>query len=149
MRLSSLLLAFATLVSGCASNNGGYQSRYRIGSSEEVVGVQAERTLADKVASESVLSSGKRPETMPTLLHSVLPQMPAEAINQKIEGTVVVEIRFNASGDAEEVKVLSSPHELLATAVVSAIRQWKLAPRYKDGKPVPTVARQSFVFTAR
>lgn len=74
------------------------------------------------------------------------PAMPRAALAQKIEGTVTVEITFDEKGDVEDVKVVTSPHEILTEAVLSAVKQWKMEPRLEKGKPVIVVARRSFVF---
>jgi TonB family protein len=74
------------------------------------------------------------------------PAMPRAALAQKIEGTVTVEITFDEKGVVEDVKIVSSPHEILSEAVLSAVKQWKMEPRLEKGKPVIVVARRSFVF---
>ncbi|PYS43279.1 MAG: hypothetical protein DMG14_01380, partial [Acidobacteria bacterium] len=47
---------------------------------------------------------------------------PKEAIDKKIEGTVVVELTFNASGNIVDARVLSGPEELRRAALESALR---------------------------
>src|SRR5262249_39834712 len=47
---------------------------------------------------------------------------PAEAMQKRIEGTVAVELTFNASGNIVDSRVLSGPEELRAAALESALR---------------------------
>jgi TonB family protein len=47
---------------------------------------------------------------------------PAEAIQKKVEGTVVVELTFNSDGRVTDSHVLSGPDELRAAALESALR---------------------------
>jgi TonB family protein len=47
---------------------------------------------------------------------------PPEAAQKKIEGTVAVELTFNASGNIVDSRVLSGPEELRAAALESAVR---------------------------
>jgi outer membrane biosynthesis protein TonB len=47
----------------------------------------------------------------------------------------------------EDVRLLSSPASKLAEAVVSAVKQWRYRPFYRDGKPVEFVTRITFDFS--
>lgn len=47
---------------------------------------------------------------------------PADAIQKKIEGTVAIELTFNAEGRIIDSRVLSGPDELRASALESALR---------------------------
>jgi TonB family protein len=47
---------------------------------------------------------------------------PLEAMQKKIEGTVAVELTFNASGNIVDSRVLSGPEELRAAALESALK---------------------------
>src|SRR5262249_31482271 len=47
---------------------------------------------------------------------------PQEALQKRIEGTVVVELTFNAAGNIVDSRVLSGPEELRKTALESALR---------------------------
>jgi TonB family protein len=47
---------------------------------------------------------------------------PQEAIQKRIEGTVVVELAFNATGNIVDSRVLSGPEELRRAALESALR---------------------------
>lgn len=80
------------------------------------------------------------------LVKADAPEMPRAAFTQKIEGTVSVEITFDEKGDVEDVKLLSSPHEVLTEAVMNAVKQWKAQPPTENGKPVIVVTRRSFSF---
>lgn len=81
-----------------------------------------------------------------TLIKADAPELPRAALTQKLEGTVSVEITFDEKGEVEDVKLLSSPHEVLTEAVMNAVKQWKAQPPLENGKPVVVVTRRSFVF---
>lgn len=49
-------------------------------------------------------------------------EYPGEAREKKIEGTVVVELTFNANGEIVDARVLSGPDELRKAALQSALR---------------------------
>jgi TonB family protein len=146
----SHVVILCCLVCGCATEPyPGYSSTYQIGKSDAVISKNADAVFAERVATETRLPSGQPLDEPLKLLVSVLPRMPPQAIEQKLEGTVTVRITFDEPGNVDSISVLSSPHELLTLAVLTAMRQWKLSPRLKDGKPIKTVARQSFTFVAK
>lgn len=57
------------------------------------------------------------------------PIYPAEAIRQRLEGTVLIRIHVDKTGDVNEVDVIrSSGHSILDEAAVKAVRGWKGEP---------------------
>src|SRR5215467_842887 len=69
------------------------------------------------------------------MLHRVAPIYPPLARQARIQGTVVLRIIINKSGDVQDVKLFSG-HPMLATAAVEAVRQWKYQPYMVDGQTV-------------
>jgi len=67
------------------------------------------------------------------------PAYPAQAIKKGQQGTVILDVAVNATGDVTGVQVdqrgTDAPAEL-QTAAIAAARQWKFTPGRKDGKPV-------------
>jgi TonB family protein len=60
---------------------------------------------------------------------------------------IVVQAVIGKDGGVEDVRLLSSPASKLAEAVVSAVKQWRYRPFYRDGKPVEFVTRITFDFS--
>lgn len=52
--------------------------------------------------------------------------------------TVQIEFVVDATGKPAEFAVKSTPNDAVATAVVSAVKQWRFKPAEADGKPVAT-----------
>ena len=68
-------------------------------------------------------ASVQPPQNGPGYVVNIQPlRYPPEAAQKKIEGTVAVELTFNASGNIVDSRVLSGPEELRAAALESAVR---------------------------
>lgn len=66
------------------------------------------------------------------------PSYPREAMAQKIDGTVVLEIELDATGKVTAVSVVKSdPAGVFDAAAMEAAWKWRLDPFIEDGKPVP------------
>ena len=61
------------------------------------------------------------------LLHGELPEYPHRAIEQKVEGDVVVDMTLNDRGEVSDARVLSGPEEL-RKATLEAVLQWHYSP---------------------
>ena len=61
------------------------------------------------------------------LLHSVPPKYPQAAIDKRIEGAVVMEVKVDAEGHVSDAHVLSGPDEL-RRAALEAVLQWHYSP---------------------
>jgi TonB family protein len=63
------------------------------------------------------------PQNSPGYVVNIQPlRYPLEAMQKRIEGTVVVELTFNAAGNIVDSRVLSGPEELRAAALESALK---------------------------
>jgi TonB family protein len=92
----------------------------------------------------------RAPEAVMRTLRSekVDPVYPAEAVRQRIEGSVVLDARVGASGEVEDATLISG-HPTLAAAAIEAVKQWKYRPYMVDGKPgaVETTVRMNFALS--
>ena len=61
------------------------------------------------------------------LQHGELPEYPHRAIEQKVEGDVVVEMTLDDRGEVSDARVLSGPDEL-RKATLEAVLQWHYSP---------------------
>src|SRR5262249_41783353 len=77
--------------------------------------------------------------TLPKLAREVKPQYTTEALQAKIQGTVLVECVVRPDGTVGDVHVARSldPVYGLDSEAVKAAKQWTFEPGTKDGKPVP------------
>lgn len=61
------------------------------------------------------------------------------AVGSEYNGaTVRLEFVVDAQGKPVEFSIKSTPDDVLATAVVKAVKQWRFLPAEVDGKPVAT-----------
>jgi periplasmic protein TonB len=75
----------------------------------------------------------------PVKTKHVQPSYPADARQQRIQGTVIVEAVIGTNGRIQETTVIQSVHPLLDNAAVEAIRQWEFEPFLLNGVPVPVI----------
>ena len=61
------------------------------------------------------------------LLHASIPEYPHRAIEQKIEGDVIVDLTIDERGEVSDARVRSGPDELRRAALESAL-QWHYSP---------------------
>lgn len=79
------------------------------------------REAAASGAPVQVLSGGDH------LLHTELPEYPERAVQEKVEGDVVVEMTLNTAGEVADARILSGP-EALRKATLEAVLQWHYSP---------------------
>jgi protein TonB len=86
----------------------------------------------------------------PELVERVVPEYPARARAQEIEGQVVLEVVLDRAGRPEpDVRVLKSV-ALLDAAAIAAVRQWRFRPaRDADGRPVRVIMEVPVRFVLR
>jgi TonB family protein len=80
------------------------------------------------------------------LVTKVAPVYPALARQARIQGTVILRVVINKSGDVENMQLVSG-HPMLAPAAVEAVKQWKYSPYLLNGEPVEVETDVSVNFT--
>jgi TonB family protein len=81
------------------------------------------------------------PEVQRTyLLNKVAPIYPPLARQARIQGTVILNVIINKSGDVGNIRLFSG-HPMLAPAAIAAVKQWKYRPCLVDGQPVEVETR--------
>jgi TonB family protein len=68
------------------------------------------------------------------LVHQVMPSYPATALQERIQGAVVMQATVGKDGTVSSVQPVSGP-PLLVVAAVDAVRQWRYAPYMHEGQP--------------
>ena len=89
--------------------------------------------------------------SMPRVTMEVKPDYTNEARDQRIEGTIVLEIVVVADGSVGDVKVtrsLDTVYGLDANAV-KAMKQWQFEPGKKDGKPIAVAVSVEMTFALK
>ena len=84
----------------------------------------------------------------PTKVYDVPARYPAEALEAKVQGIVVVECTVGPDGTVTDTNVVSSV-PLLDAAAVEAVRQWRYTPTLLNGVPVPIVVTVTVNFTLK
>jgi TonB family protein len=84
--------------------------------------------------SSAVILSSKGAEKR--LAYSIAPKYPAEARTAGAEGTILLKEVVNEAGKVEGVRLVDG-NPALATAAITAVKQWRYRPYLRDGKPQP------------
>jgi TonB family protein len=79
------------------------------------------------------------------LVNLVEPVYPAEAVQQKIEGTVKLHAVIGTDGVIESLAQVSGP-QVLVNASMAAVRNWRYSPTRMNGQAIETQEDISFVF---
>jgi len=81
-------------------------------------------------------------------MEKIDPVYPPIAIQERIQGPVVLDLRIIQTGDVEQVSLVSG-HPMLVSAATEAVKQWKYKPYVKDGTPVVvlTMVRLNFALS--
>lgn len=77
----------------------------------------------------------------PSLLSKVEPEYSEEARKAKYQGVVVLYVEVDASGRAQNMRVVQSLGLGLDEKAMEAVKKWRFRPGLKDGKPVTVAAR--------
>jgi TonB family protein len=81
-----------------------------------------------------------------TLLYSVDPTYPVDALRQHVQGDVVLQVRVSKDGFVYSARAIRG-EPILNQAAVEAVRQWRLSPYTMNDKPSDMVAQITFNFS--
>lgn len=88
--------------------------------------------------------------TSPQLISQVRPTFTADALEQRIQGTVVLELVVTREGAPSEIRVIRSLDPAgLDQEAIKAVRQWKFIPGRFAGAPVSVLVNVVLDFTIR
>lgn len=108
--------------------------------------------LGEAAAHPQQVVDGKDPGvTLPKVISEVKPQYTPEALQARIEGTVIMTAVVRTDGrpgDIEITKSLDTEYGLDKQAA-AALSQWRFEPGLKDGKPVPVRVTVEMTFTLK
>jgi len=86
------------------------------------------------------------PATAELVSNPVGPAYPLLARRMKVQGSVVLQARIGQDGAIQDLQVMRGP-EILSSAAVEAVKQWRFKPHLEAGRPVETDARITVYFT--
>ena len=82
----------------------------------------------------------------PTKIRNVNPVYPPDAMEQKVQGVVILEARIEPDGTVSRTRVLRSI-PMLDDAAKEAVGQWKFTPTLLNGQAIPLVMTVTVNFT--
>jgi TonB family protein len=111
---------------------------------KELSGIAAVSTsiVAKPVATTLKVSQGV---SQGLLIKRVQPVYPSQAMQMRIEGTVLLDATITKEGKISNVKVVKGD-DVLAKAAVDAVKQWKYNPYFLNGEPVPIQTQVNITF---
>ena len=103
----------------------------------------ASASTARQQSSNSVAQTvGTTPTKPARALSNPNPAYPPEAVQQRLEGRVILSVTIAASGAVTKVTVAEScRHQVLDQAALDAVRRWRFSPATRSGMPVEWTAR--------
>jgi TonB family protein len=89
--------------------------------------------------------------TLPVLVHDVKPPYTADAMRERITGTVRMEVVVREDGTVGDVHLLQSVDAKygMDEQCVATVRQWRFQPGTKNGVPVPVIVSIEMHFTLK
>lgn len=90
-----------------------------------------------------------KPDQMPKLTKSTLPDYPFEMRAAGIAGRVTLAYVVDEQGDVVEAFVIKSNNPWFERPALDAVFKWKFSPALKAGRPVKTRVRQDITFNLR
>jgi len=82
----------------------------------------------------------------PTNIRRVNPQYPPDALAERVQGVVIMEVTIDEAGRVADARVLRSI-PLLDQAAIDAVRQWEFTPTLLNGVAVPIIMTVTIQFT--
>lgn len=114
---------------------------------EKAVNVEPTPTKAESATPPAVTESLVKADYKSPSLNNPPTHYPRIAQTRQWEGTVILEIRVLASGEAGEVKIVqSSGHEILDESAVEQVKAWHFIPAHKGDKSVDDWVRVPITF---
>jgi TonB family protein len=85
--------------------------------------------------------------TAPRLIAQVRPSYTPNALDRRVQGSVVLEVIVTTTGVPSEIRVVRSLDADLDDEAIKAVRGWKFVPGQMSGKPVPVLVTIVLDFT--
>jgi len=88
-------------------------------------------------AASSLLPQEISHTTAPRVVHRADPEYTKEALDAKLEGTVVLSAIIDGDGVPTEIKLVKGLGNGLDEKAVECFRQWRFSPALSHGEPIP------------
>jgi protein TonB len=85
---------------------------------------------------------------VPTKVRDARPFYPPDAMDAKVQGVVVMDIRIDEQGRVSDAAILRSI-PMLDQAALDAVKQWEFTPTLLNGAPIPVIATVTINFTLK
>lgn len=85
--------------------------------------------------------------TKPQKTKNVPPRYPRPAIDERVQGTVVIDATITSKGCISTARVLHGTDPRLDWAGIEAVLQWRYTPAHLDGVPLPVIMTMMAAFT--
>jgi len=116
-------------------------------SGESSVGDQVSKVTLEAAADAGFYPiAGGLGTSAPVLIKKIEPEYTDAARAARVQGTVVMEVEIDPSGQATHFKVFRSLGLGLDEKAIEAARKWKFKPAAKNGVPVPAPATIEVIF---
>jgi len=83
---------------------------------------------------------------MPQKTRNVPPRYPQAAIDDRVQGTVVIDATITSKGCVSTARVLHGIDPRLDWAGIEAVLKWRYTPAKLDGSPVPVIMTMTAAF---
>lgn len=87
--------------------------------------------------------------TLPKVVKEVKPHYPREVMDERVQGSVTLDMVVSADGTVGKVTVAKALHPKLDESAIIAAKQWLFTPGEKGGKPVDVQITLEMTFTLK
>lgn len=115
----------------------------------ETVDVPSDGSIAPKAPATTAPAIAQTDPVHATVIHSVDPQYSKEGSQQRIQGTVLLQLGIDDQGKLREIVVLQSLEPSMDAEAIKAARQYVFKPAQQDGHPVPCIMSVEIDFYTR
>jgi TonB family protein len=117
--------------------------RLVIGAPLAIIGLLTFSCVASAQDVHQITETGLKP---PTLIENPKPRYTSQAMDDRIEGDVLMQVVVQPDGRVGAVKILRSLDAGLDQEAVTAIKQWRFNPAVKDGQAVAVLVTVEMAF---
>ena len=86
---------------------------------------------------KGVVPSDTKDLVLPRVLREVKPKYTPDAMREKVQGRVKLQVVVQTDGTVGRARVLEGLHEQLDATAITAAKQWLFTPGQLKGEPVP------------
>lgn len=82
----------------------------------------------------------------PRIIHTIRPEYTKEALDAKLQGTVVLSALIGIDGVPSEIKLVRELGKGLDEKAIECLRQWRFSPGLSHGEPISVTVTVEIVF---